>query len=133
MWSFACMFDDYLWKSYVYRTTFSNVKYQDVFVLASHKPCCVLSKTTVIHLNLQCTLLVIGVLDLLYVTPVPVKSYLNHSLCSICLAALLDTVQNFTFCRYPVLGGIRGPLTCSTLPSFSIHVRDGMVFHKRDH
>ena len=23
------MFDDYLWKSYVYRTTFSNVKYQD--------------------------------------------------------------------------------------------------------
>ena len=28
---FACMFDDYLWKSYVYRTTFSNVKYQDLF------------------------------------------------------------------------------------------------------
>ena len=27
---FACMFDDYLWKSYVYRTTFSNVKYQDL-------------------------------------------------------------------------------------------------------
>ena len=24
---FACVFDDYLWKSYVYRTTFSNVKY----------------------------------------------------------------------------------------------------------
>ena len=23
------MFDDYLWKSYVYQTTFSNVKYQD--------------------------------------------------------------------------------------------------------
>ena len=29
---FACMFDDYLWKSYVYRTTFSNVKYQDFCV-----------------------------------------------------------------------------------------------------
>ena len=28
--SFACMFDDYLWKSYVYQTTFSNVKYQDL-------------------------------------------------------------------------------------------------------
>ena len=27
---FACMFDDYLWKSFVYRTTFSNVKYQDL-------------------------------------------------------------------------------------------------------
>ena len=26
----ACMFDDYLWKSYVYQTTFSNVKYQDI-------------------------------------------------------------------------------------------------------
>ena len=26
----ACMFDDYLWKSYVYQTTFSNVKYQDM-------------------------------------------------------------------------------------------------------
>ena len=26
----ACMFDDYLWKSYVYRITFSNVKYQDL-------------------------------------------------------------------------------------------------------
>ena len=24
------MFDDYMWKSYVYRTTFYNVKYQDV-------------------------------------------------------------------------------------------------------
>ena len=24
------MFDDYLWKSYVYLTTFSNVKYQDL-------------------------------------------------------------------------------------------------------
>ena len=24
------MFDDYLWKSYVYWTTFSNVKYQDL-------------------------------------------------------------------------------------------------------
>ena len=24
------MFDDYLWKSYVYQTTFSNVKYQDL-------------------------------------------------------------------------------------------------------
>ena len=24
------MFDDYLWKCYVYRTTFSNVKYQDL-------------------------------------------------------------------------------------------------------
>ena len=24
------MFDDYLWKSYLYRTTFSNVKYQDL-------------------------------------------------------------------------------------------------------
>ena len=33
-----------------------------------YKPCCVLSKATVIHLNLQCTLLVIGVLDLLCVT-----------------------------------------------------------------
>ena len=28
--NFACIFDDYLWKSYVYRTTFSNVKYQDL-------------------------------------------------------------------------------------------------------
>ena len=28
--TFTCMFDDYLWKSYVYRTTFSNVKYQDL-------------------------------------------------------------------------------------------------------
>ena len=27
---FACMFDEYLWRSYVYRTTFSNVKYQDL-------------------------------------------------------------------------------------------------------
>ena len=27
----ACMFDDNLWKSYVCRTTFSNVKYQDLF------------------------------------------------------------------------------------------------------
>ena len=25
---FACMFDNYLWKSYVYLTTFSNVKCQ---------------------------------------------------------------------------------------------------------
>ena len=33
-----------------------------------YKPCCVLSKATVIHLSLQCTLLVIGVLDLLCVT-----------------------------------------------------------------
>ena len=24
------MFDDYLWKKYVYRTTISNVKYQDL-------------------------------------------------------------------------------------------------------
>ena len=32
-----------------------------------YKPCCVLSKGTVIHLNLQCNLLVIGVLDLLCV------------------------------------------------------------------
>ena len=24
------MFDDYLWKSYVHRTTFSNVRYQDL-------------------------------------------------------------------------------------------------------
>ena len=28
--SFTCKFDDYLWKSYVYRTTFSNVKFQDL-------------------------------------------------------------------------------------------------------
>ena len=27
---FACMFDDDLWKSYVYWTTFSNVKYHDL-------------------------------------------------------------------------------------------------------
>ena len=26
----ACMFDDYWWKSYVYLTTFSNVKHQDL-------------------------------------------------------------------------------------------------------
>ena len=24
------LFDDYLWKSYVYRTTFSKIKYQDL-------------------------------------------------------------------------------------------------------
>ena len=27
------MLDDYLWKSYVYRTTFNNVKYQDLVIL----------------------------------------------------------------------------------------------------
>ena len=27
---FACMFNDDWWKSYVYRTTFSNIKYQDL-------------------------------------------------------------------------------------------------------
>ena len=27
---FACMFDEYLWRSYMYQTTFSNVKYQDI-------------------------------------------------------------------------------------------------------
>ena len=28
--SFACMFDDYSWKSFVYWTNFSYVKYQDL-------------------------------------------------------------------------------------------------------
>ena len=27
---FACTFDEYLWRSYVYRTTFYNAKYQDL-------------------------------------------------------------------------------------------------------
>ena len=29
---FACMFDDYLCKSYVYRTSFSEAKYQDILL-----------------------------------------------------------------------------------------------------